>query len=216
MKPVRIVAQNPPIDITVPMGDGPAYPTGGLGGYVPIELQDDVDGVDWEGQEGLTEDVPLLLNGYEADSPVDREWNTIKKLGRDANGDERRPPVFKVYGPVEYPGKAWVLPKGGIEVNRESIMKRNGSGELLRIEFTLHLLEYIAPDALKSRRRRRVGKVFPNVAVGGTYTVHAGGENCQEIAARIFNDWRQGEQLAKRNGVRDPLRKLPAGRVLKV
>jgi len=215
MKPVRIVAKDPAIDITIPMGDGPAIPTGGLGGWVPVELQDDVDAVDWEGQRGLGEDVPLLLNGLEQDDPVDREWNTVKKLGRDPNGDERKPPVFRVWGPLDAPeGKAWVLPDNGIEVLEMS--KRKGDGALLRVEFVLHLLEYTAPEVIKARRRKK-GKagLSQNVAVGGTYTTKAG-DSLISIAARLFNDWKRWKGLGEANGISDPNRKLPAGRVLKV
>lgn len=220
MKPVRIIAKNPEIDISVPMGDGPAYPTGGLGGWVPVPLVDDVAGVDWEGQAGLTEDVPLLLNGYEKDDPVDREWNTIKKLGRGPNGDQRRPPVFTVYGPTDSPdGKAWVLGADGITVNPDTILKRNGSGELLRIEFVLHLLEYISPEVIKDRRRKKRAMqrsgVADNVAVGGTYTTKKG-DTLQSIAAELLNDWRRWEEIGAKNGLSDPTRKLPAGKRLKL
>jgi hypothetical protein len=230
MKPVRIIAKNPEIDITVPMGDGPAYPTGGLGGWVPVPLVDDVAGVDWEGQDGLTEDLPLLLNAYgsiergdgftppDRNDDVEREWNTIKKLGRDPNGDERRPPVFKVYGPTDSPeGKAWVLGADGITVNPESILKRNGSGELLRIEFTLHLLEYIAPEVIKDRKRKKHKRagVSDNVAVGGTYTTQKG-DTLTRIAARLLNDWKRWDEIGNKNGLSDPNRVLPAGKRLRL
>jgi nucleoid-associated protein YgaU len=219
MKPVRIVAKNPAIDIFVPMGDGPAYPTGGLGGWATVPLQDDVEGVDWEGQEPLTQDVPLLLDGLAKNESVEREWNTIKKLGRDPNGDERKPPVFQVYGPVEYPGKFWVLPSGGIEVVNpdEEMIKANGDGELLRVEFILHLLEYTAPDVIKARRRKKggVAGLSQNVAVGGTYTTREG-DTLAKIAARLLNDWRRWKEIGDKNGIGDPNRKLPARKRLRI
>jgi len=217
MKPVRIIAKNPEIDITVPMGDGSSYPTGGLGGWVPVPLADDVAGVDWEGQDGLSQDVRLLLNGVERDEDIEREWNTIEKLGRDANGDERRPPVFFVYGPVEHPGKAWVLPANGIEVVDSEDMRRNGSGELLRREFVLHLLEYISPDVVKDRRRKKRNRqgVADNVAVGGTYTTKAG-DTLAKIAAKLYGDWRRWKEIGDKNGLSDPNRVLPAGKRLKL
>jgi nucleoid-associated protein YgaU len=231
MKPVRITAKNPEIDITVPMGDGPAYITGGLGGWVPVPLVDDVEAVDWEGQSPLTQDVPLLLNAYgsiergdgltppDRNDDVEREWNTIKKLGRDANGDERKPPVFTVDGPVEHPDKAWVLGADGISVSPESILRRNGSGELLRIEFVLHLLEYTAPEVIKDRRRKKRRKsrmgISDNVAVGGTYTTKQG-DTVAKIAARLLNDWKRWEEIGPKNGINDPNRVLPAGRRLRI
>jgi len=174
--------------------------------------------VDWEGQPPLTEDVPLLLNGLERDESVEREWKTVQKLGRDPNGDERRPPVFRVWGPVERPGKAWVLPQNGIEVlnPQEDMIKRNGDGELLRVEFVLHLLEYTAPEVIKARRRRgRRQGISDNVAVGGTYTTKRG-DTLEGIATRLLNDPHRWRELAKKNNLSDPDRPLPAGKVLRI
>lgn len=209
MKPVRIVAKNPPIDIEIPMGNGPAYPTGGFGGWVPVDVQDDVSVTDWEGQAPLTEDVPLLLNGYETGESVQREWNTVKKLGRDPNGEETRPPVFVVHGPVDHPGKAWVLGEGGIEVNPASIFTRS-DGDYLRIEFTLHLLEYGRPDVIRRRgaNRARVGVGQPR-----TYTTRKG-DTLISIAVAIYGNWKRAKEIGDKNGIHDPNRVLPANRIL--
>lgn len=221
MKPYRFVAKNPAIDITIPGGDGPAIP-GGFGGWVTVALQDDIEGVDWEGQPPLTEDVPLLLNGLEENRSVQREWNTVKKLGRDPNGDEHRPPVFRVWGPVDAPeGKAWVLPANGIEIiNNEETVKRN-DGDYLRVEFVLHLLEYTAPEVIKARRRKRKRKPKahgPNsgtTAPGKTYKAHKG-DTLEDIAAAIYDDPSRWKEIAAKNNLTDPHKPLPAGRVLRL
>jgi hypothetical protein len=211
MKPVRIIAKDPPIDITIPMGNGPALP-GGFGGWITVDRQDDVSVTDWEGQQPLTEDVPLLLDAYGTGDTVQREWNTVKKLGRDPNGDERRPPVFKVEGPLDAPdGKAWVLPTEGIEINSASVIKDN-AGRYLRVEFTLHLVEYVPPDTIR-RRKKHSGRrgIGPNQAL--TYTTRAG-DTLISIAAAVLGDWKQWKALGKKNGLHDPNRALPAHRVL--
>jgi hypothetical protein len=214
MKPVRIIAKDPAIDITIPMGNGPAIPTGGLGGWIAIQRQDGIAVTDWEGQEPLTEAVPLLLDGYATGETVKREWNTVKKLGRDPNGDERKPPVFKVYGPIDAPeGKSWVLPDGGITPNADSIIKQN-DGDLLRIEFTLSLLEYVNPETIK-RHKKRSGRRGIGKAQALTYTTRAG-DTLISIAAAVLSDWRRWKEIGKRNGIADPFRILPAGRVLKL
>ena len=148
---VHIEAKNPPINITVPLGDGAAVLTGGFGGYEIIERQDDIGMTDWAGQQPITQDVSLLLNGWESNTSVQPDWDLIRQLGRDTSPDERRPPVFKVTGPVEYSGKWWVLPSSGIETNAGSVIRRPGDGALMRIEFTLHLLEYVKPEVVRRR-----------------------------------------------------------------
>jgi hypothetical protein len=220
VKPYRFVARNPPIDITIPPGDGPAYPTGGIGGYKTIPLQDQVEGVDWEGQPPLTEDVPLLLDGLAARESVEREWNTVKKLGRDPNGDEERPPAFQVYGPLDAPeGKWWCLPANGIEINTEEMIKRDGDGELLRIEFTMHLLEFIPPEVIKARHakaKKAVGSISNAVVVGGTYTVKQG-DTLISIANKLYNgEWERWQEIGKKNNLFDPLVPLKPGRVLQL
>lgn len=218
MKPIKIIASDPDLQIEVPVGNLSSTLVGGLGGYEEIERQDDVNATDWTGQEALKQDISVLLDGFAANDSVERELNTILKLGRDPNG-EREPPVFKVWGPVYFPGKAWVLGPDGIDLNGGEIetIRRRGDGELLRQEIILHLTEYNRPDTIKLRKPRtaRTG-VSPNVAVGGTYTVKKGGETLHEIAANIYRDWREWKKLGNANNVSDPNRKLPGGRVLKV
>lgn len=215
MKEAHIRSTDGSIDIKIPMGDGPALITGGLGGWQTIDRQDDIAATDWVGQGPLTQDVPLFLDGYPTGDSVEREWNTVKKLGRDATGNEHVPPVFTVDGPVEYPGKAWVLPEGGIDPDPTSFIRRD-DGELLRVAFTLHLLEFVKPDEIRLRGKKKpqIG-LAQNVAVGGTYTTRDG-DTLHIIAARIFNDASQWKVLSQKNGIADPNRKLPAGKVLKV
>jgi hypothetical protein len=203
------------------MGDGPAIITGGLGGWQVVPRQDDVGSTDWEGQEPLTQDVPLLLDGFPDDESVEREWNTVKKLGRDAVGDERVPPVFKVWGPIEYggEGKAWILPDNGIQPNAQSIIRRD-DGELLRIEFTLSLLEYIRPDTIKRHKKKKSKRGNP-AKTGGTafpgtsYTVRKG-DSLVSIAKDLYGDWKRWADIGKLNGLHDANRQLPAGMKLRL
>lgn len=212
MKPVHITAKDPPIDIFIPMGDGPALPVGGLGGYELVARQDDVAATTWEGQDPLAEDVPLLLDGHSEQRSVQREWNTVKKLARDPNG-ERRPPVFRVWGPIDSPeGKAWVLPADGISIDSESIIKED-DGDLRRIEFTLHLLEYIAPDEIRLRGKKQRSAIADNRAL--TYITREG-DTLATIAYRLFGDWKRWKEIGKKNDIHDPNRVLPKGRELRL
>lgn len=220
MRECRLIAQDPQIDITIPMGDGPAIITGGLGGWQPVEVLDDIAATAWTGQSLLTMDVPLLLDGFGTNDSVERAWNTIRKLGRDPNGTENVPPVFRVFGPFDYgEGKAWVLPESGIEPDTESVIRRD-DGTLLRQAFTLHLLEYRRPNTLRKRKKKRKsstaasrdgGTTFP-----GTRYVTKQGDTLQKIAAALFGDWKQWKAIGDLNHLSDPNKVLPVGETLKL
>lgn len=216
MRPLRLIASDPQIDIEVPVGNFGARLVGGLGGYEEIERQDDVSITDWNGQEALRQDISILLDGWAKGDSIERELNTILKLGRDPNG-ERVPPVFKVFGPVYYPGKSWVLPPDGIDLSGGEIspIRRRGDGELLRQEVILHLLEFNKPDEVKLRGRKRsqIG-VSRGIAVGGTVTTKKG-DTLHELAAKLFGDAGEWKRLGD-NGIADPNRKLSAGIVLRI
>jgi hypothetical protein len=215
VKPIKIVAPDPNIEIEVPVGNFGAKLVAGLGGFEEVERQDDVSATDWVGQAALRQDISILLDGYATGDSVERELNTILKLGRDPNG-ERVPPVFRVWGPVYYEGKAWVLPADGIDLDGGEIepIRRSGNGELLRQELVLHLLEFNPPDTIRVRGKQHTG-VSGNEAIGGTYTTKKG-ETLHEIAARLFGDWTVWKEKLGGNGISDPNRKLPAGMVLKI
>lgn len=244
---VRITAREPFIDIELPMGDGPAMLTSGFGGWVFIERQDDISLTDWSGQDPLTQDVPILLNGYGLsssptappalagyrpevvsggplpDRSVEEELRTIFRLGRDVRGDEHRPPVFRLDGPVFFPEKAWVLPANGIELLPESVI-RNSEGALLRQALVLHCLEYVRPDVIRSRRRKKKRKQSQRgnpAKSGGTatpgysYTTKKG-DTLVSIAKNLYGNWQMWDEIGRKNDIRDAHRKLPAGIELKL
>jgi hypothetical protein len=222
---VRIVASNPEINISVPMGEGPATIVGGLGGWREVERQDDISATDWGGQEPLKQDVPLMLDGWGRRESVERELRTLFKLGRDAAGGESVPPVFKVYGPIHfdaftYPKMRWVLGAGGIELSTdEDEVIRGTDGTLYRQGLTLHLMEYVRADQIKLKGRRGRGRKGP--ATGGTeapprtYTTKKD-DTLVEIAKRFYGDWTVAKEIGKRNDIGDIHRKLPAGKKLRL
>jgi len=219
MKQVRILAKDPDIDITLPMGASPAQIVGGLGGWEEVDRQDGIAVSDWSGQSLLKQDISLLLDDYPAGS-IERELNTLMKIGRDPNGEENVPPVFRVYGPVFYPGKAWVLPEGGIELAEGDIetIRRKGDGELQRQEVVLHLMEFRRPDTIRVRgkkKRRHRPATGGTEAPGNTYTTKQG-DTLISIAAKLYGDWKRWKEIGDKNDIRDPHRKLPTGRKLRL
>lgn len=217
MREVRIIADGPKIDISVPMGDGPATITGGLGGWQSVERIDDLALTTWEGQEPLTQDVPLLLDGWDRHpQSVERELTTLLKLARDFTSDEREPPpVFKVFGPIFFEGKNWVLPEGGIELGTEDTIRLE-DGTLVRQSLVLHLLEFVNSDVIKRRKKGGIGRK-PGSAKPLSYdTVE--GDTFLKIANKVYGEWERWLEIANKNPqyVHQPFIPLPTGRTLKL
>ena len=208
---LHIVAKEARLNFWVDMGDGPATITGGLSGWQTVSVVDDTDLTDWVGQGPLTQDIPVLLDGY-PDESVERDLKDIFKLGRDPAG---RPPVFEIDGPIHFSEAHWVLPENGIDLDPASTIRSN-NGTLLRQALTLHVLEYVPPDQVSRRKKKRHRERFgiaDNRAL--TYTTKAG-DTLAEIAVREFGSWEKWKLIGPKNGIGDPLRSLPAGRVIRL
>jgi nucleoid-associated protein YgaU len=216
MREVRILAPSAGVDVTVPMGEGVATLTGGLGGWQTVERQDDVAVTDWVGQAPLAQDVPLMLDGGRRRRSVERELAALLKLGRPPG--QRVPPIFKVFGPVHFSGNEWVLPDGGIELSTdEDECCRRNDGELYRQALTLHLLEYVKPDTIRIRGKKNAhGQIADAEVVGGTHTVRSDARTLAKIAAKVYGDWRRWQDIGRVNGIHDPNKPLQVGRVLKL
>jgi len=214
MKYLRLVCADPKVDIKVQMGDGPATPTAGVAGWEVTPRAG--------GRRGITtrtspppfqQDVPIYLNGLAQGNSVQRQLDQILSLG------EPGAQPFKAIGPIHRgDGRLWVF--GGEPDYGEAIRDDDEDSTLLRQRLTLKLLLYQRPDVVKERRRRGRGrggggKVAQNVAVGGTYTTRKG-DTLQSIAAELYNDWREWQSIGNKNGLSDPTRKLPPGKVLKL
>lgn len=214
---VRITAKEPEINGLFDLGDGSPVVTGGLGGWKIVERQDDIAATIWSGQEPLTADVPIMLDGYANDSGVASQLNTLFKLGRDARGDENVPPVFKLYGPIAPipDGKEWVLGDNGIDLDPDSVIRSDG-GDLMRQALVLHLLEYVRPDVIRLRHKKRrnertgLGQATPVI-----YETRKG-DTLESIAVAVFHDHKKWKQIGDLNNLHDPHRILPAGKTLRL
>jgi nucleoid-associated protein YgaU len=213
MRLLRLVCADPKVDIKVQMGDGPATPTGGAAGW---EITSRTGGrraiTTRTSPPPFQQDVPIYLNGLHQGNSVQRQLDAILSLGEE----DALP--FRAFGPIHRgDGRLWVF--GGEPDFGEAIRDEDEENTLLRQRLTLKLMQYVRPDVVKERRRRRGkssgGRIAQNVAVGGTYTTSKG-DTLQSIAAALYNDWREWKSIANKNGLSDPTRKLPAGKVLKL
>jgi nucleoid-associated protein YgaU len=212
MRLLRLVCPDPKVDIRVQMGDGPATPTAGAANREVVSRA--------AGRRGVTvaaspppfqQDVPIFLDGFRGQRSVQRQLDAILSLG-----DEDAEP-FRAYGPIHRDGALFVF--GGEPDFGEAIRDDDEGNTLIRQRLTLKLMIHNPPDPVKDRRRGKRGaraRISANVAVGGTYTTSAG-DTLQSIAARLYNgDWRRWNEIGNKNGLSDPNKKLPAGKVLKL
>jgi len=204
MKDLQIESRSGKVKITVEMGDGPATLTGGLGGWKTIERVDDVAMTNWEGKEPVTQDVPVLLDGWGRNpQSVQKDLDTILSLGLGAT-------VFKIKGPIHFEKKSWVLPDGGIDLGTEDTIRLE-DGTLVRQSLTLHLMEHIRTDVIKDRGRAgkegAIGEARPV-----TYTSKAG-DNWMTIAAYVLGNWESWKEIAAKNPKlpKSPFDPIPGG-----
>ncbi|SDC46367.1 hypothetical protein [Nocardioides lianchengensis] len=140
--------------------DGKDEPGGGVGGWEGLERPRAVAATYWKGSPAYTWTIPLLLDGMEVSRGVDRvveaECARLASWGR-ASRPKRvtiPPPVLQVIGPVHFPATTrWVLTDiawGDVE--------RDAADRRIRQAVTVTLLEYVAPQLVKSHAKKARGK----------------------------------------------------------
>jgi LysM domain len=164
--------------------------------------------VRWAGDQPLTATLPLLLDGWAASIGVERDRDRLINLAHGK--DDERPDDFVMRGPVPLAGERVVCT--GLAWGASL---RGHNGQLQRQAFTLSLIEYLTPDKLKIKKRKRGGK--PN-----TYTTKKG-DTLKRIAQRLLKPNASGEEVAdlarkigKLNDIRDINRELDAGKDLRL
>jgi hypothetical protein len=215
---LRIVAPSVDVDLKVLMGNGPATPTGGIGGWQQKERPDTKSLTEWSGQGTFTQDVPILINGWMDDNSVQGQANDIIKLGRKTEDDEV-PPVFRIFGAIWMQWLPYVLE--GVEwgTEPEDQVIRDLDTTLLRQELTLHIAEYEDPDQIRFKKRKRAG--YGTGKGGGTnfpgnvYVVRKG-DTLAKIASKVYGDRSVWKKLGQKNGIRDPNQELKVGREIKL
>jgi hypothetical protein len=199
---VRLVCSDPKVDVTVNMGAGPATPTAGMSKFEVVDRENGEGMTTPIGGEPYAQDVPIFLDGLPENRSVDRTLEQILSLGEERG-------IFRAFGPIWREGDRFVF---GSNPDFDELLKAN-DGRVLRARFTLHLMKYVPANAAGETPKGKRGHVGKAVAL--TYTVGAGGETLAKIAFKIFDgDWKRWPDIGPKNGIRDPFRVLPPGRVL--
>lgn len=204
---LHLISTDPPIDIRLDLGDGGATPTGGLSGYGTVPRQGRKAMTAYEGEEPFQQDVPVFVDGYSDDKSIELTIRRIFQLGGKT--------IFVAHGPIFKPGIRYVYGSTPDFNGSESI--RDETGELQRMEFTLHLMEYVPGDQAGPKKRRvpkhqrgEPGKTGGTAYPGYSYTT-VEGDTLIKVAQKLYGEWEEWKAIGKKNGLTDPHKVLKPG-----
>lgn len=225
--------------LTVLMGTSPPTVTGD-GGWSVVNRPKKVGFTSWEGYSPRTMSLKIMFDGFIDNASQDLRYAYLHKIMRNPTSASRHPAPVRIKGAaVPFETLVWVIQ--GIEEDSTTIL-RGDSGELLRIEVTLSLLEYIQADVLVSNVTSPVAKAVAGgalagaaagsaatggalagaVAAGATTAAPSGrshtvkvGDTLWGIATKYLGAGKRYTEIAALNGIKDPNR-VPVGTVLKI
>ena len=200
---LRLECRNPPVDIEVSLGDGPATPTAGYAGWEDVPRVNRRAMTSFQGLPTFQQDVPIMLDGYREGRSVERPLEEVLDLGGNS--------IFTATGPIFESGSRFVF---GDEPEFGEMI-RNTVGALLRVRLVLKLKRYAPADEVGRRVRPKRGL---EDAVPLSYTT-PGGESLWEITAKfygVFEASANWKRIGKLNGITVPYRVLPEGRTIKL
>jgi hypothetical protein len=209
---------------TALLGDGPATPTGGYGGWTTKERPRNRAFTIWTGNDPLRIDIPILYDYFSDDEvngglKCEAQIRQLEKMaGLEAGMTE--PPLiyFDSGGAIPHdntdaPHLDWV-----IENIQWGDIIRNTYGNRTRQAAVVQVMEFV-PDnqiglspALKHRHRRSA--THKRGAKNKIYIVKRG-DTLRKIAAKELHDHKRWHEIARLNGIRDGM-KLTAGMKIKL
>ena len=198
------------LQVTGQLGPNGANITGGYGNWAQVLIPRDDPLTQWSGRNLITMDLDLLLDGYRDGRSVEPQLTALEALATRGPG-MLTPPPLRIYGAVPRAGLKWVIT--GIDyTTTPAVLRKFPSGERLRQDTTVHLMEYRDETTLVSLPR---GDATPSPPT--KYMVKRG-DTLKTIAARRLGKSSRWPDIAKLNtGLRGP--KLAAswvGKTIKV
>lgn len=205
---VAIAAPDRGLFVLARVGDGTPTVSGGVGGWeaVPRPLRRPL--TVWRGTpDPLTLSLPILLDGFDEDKPVEKDVRTLEKMGGLDRGDPE-PPELIVEGAVPHSEThrgRWVL--NGLDWG--DAIRRASDGQRVRQAVTLTLVLKVDDDRLDRIRHAQARPTY-------RYVHARPGDTYEKIAARELKLKRLGSRLARLNGGRSPDVKLPKNHRVKL
>jgi hypothetical protein len=237
---VRVVSSDPPVSLTVRLGDGRPNVDAGYGGWSEVARPRRRPLSIWVGSPGLRMTLPVVLDGFRAGRSVERQISRLESLSLPTASDGAPPRIRLVArgGAVPHTDRVWVV--DSLTFADGAIM--NAAGDRTRQPVTVALLEYIADvrvneksttsqmRAQAARAKSKAGAARKRVVAGhgrpkagassrasssapvGTF---GAGEDLLSIAARELGDADRWVEIAALNGIRDP-RSIAPGQPLRL
>jgi nucleoid-associated protein YgaU len=239
---VRISTTDPPMRVLARLWSDPVLVEAGYGGWVEVARPRKSPITTWQASPGLRLQLPILIDDWANGKSVEKLIADVELMGRPvaSNGN---PPIVKVQargGHVPYQSRKWVVDTLAFG---DALM--NDSGDRVRQQITLHLLEFVEDvylaaqsPALKERAKAASKKSSPGASKKRTPSKGGGGgsgksveqlasgpllpsypfgagETLVRVAARELGDATRWTELADLNGIRDP-RAVPFGQVIRL
>lgn len=196
--------------LRVALGADPAQITEGYGGYEDIERDGDKPITSWAGDPLLKLTIPLYFDGFPRNRGVQKRFDRLMALGRSEDSDEP-PSPFMIFGPIPFGSEAerhrWVFdgqPEMGASI------RVGPDGQLQRQFLTLNVKEYVPPDRIRIRKKKRKGKKH-------TYETKKG-DTLLKVAAKFKKDHVRdyAREIGKKNDIRDIRKILDPGTKLRL
>lgn len=197
-------------DVSVGLDDDVTKPSGGGAKWDEVDRPEDVALTDYTGDSLVHLDVPVLLDGYRAG--VDQTALLSQILTLTRGGSAGRAPDFIATGPIPYSGLRCVM-----EAPDWGDTMRFDDGRLARQALTLHLIEFVDPDAIAvTAKKSDAGAAGGGKSKTKGVTVKAGGETLLQVATRVYGNPSLAQEIGRMNGIRDVRKKIKAGTVLRL
>lgn len=240
---VILWTDDPPAQVVARLGEERPDVTAGYGGWEEVARPRRSTVTSWAGQPARRLTLPILLDGWATNTPVEHHIRQLERMALPRPGGEPPTIRFNAHG-NHLPGKeaTWVIDALSWD---DALM--NAEGERTRQAATLELLEFISDDVIEARtrkssaqrrraranaksgkgkkknsrdKRKHAGRNRRSVRKPKTHTraitaTAFDGEDLMAIAARELDDVRRWREIADLNGIRDP-RAVKVGQILRM
>jgi hypothetical protein len=208
---------------TALLGDGPATPTGGYGGWQVKARARNRGFTLWQGNDPMSIDIPILYDYFSDEEPHGgRKCEAeIRQLEIMAGVGMKEPPLiyFDSGGAVPYdvqdaPKTDWVID----DIQWGDVI-RNTYGNRVRQAAVVKVMQFIDNNDLKisaaKHRRNRNRPPRHRDKPGAKHKIYTvkRGDTLQKIANHQLGDRKRWHEIARLNGIRDGIRLVPGQKI---